>query len=503
MRVKDAVGRFGEDVAAQHLLAAGLQILERNWRCREGELDIVARDGSELVFVEVKTRSSLAFGTPAEAVGPAKAARLRRLALCWLAEHRELRPVLGRASASTSSAWCGTASSASRSSTCAGCSDGAGARPRGRADRIGRAAGRGRVRHLERAARPVVHRAGRHVGGRVARPAAGGHLATPAPTGRTGRSRSRCCRPTSARQVRASTWRSGSRCSPRPGRSRPPASQEAVWIAELGLDGRLRPVRGVLPVGARRPAPRGRAGRGRRGPTPPRPRWSTGSTSGRRTPSPRSSAWLTGSGPPLPAACSDPVDPGEPGGADLADVAGQATAKRALEIAAAGGHHLYLVGSPGAGKTMLAERLPGLLPAAVRRGGARGHRRALGRRAAARPGPAGAPGAVAGAAPHRVGGRAGRRRRAPRPAGRDQPGAPRRAVPRRGAGVPAAGARRVAPAAGVRPGGAAPRRRGRQVPGPVPAGAGREPVRLRQAGPRLRLRRPRRAAATRSGCPGR
>jgi putative endonuclease len=89
MRAKDAVGRFGEDVAAQHLLAAGLQIVERNWRCRDGELDIVARDRSELVFVEVKTRSSLAFGAPAEAISPAKAARLRRLALRWLAEHRE------------------------------------------------------------------------------------------------------------------------------------------------------------------------------------------------------------------------------------------------------------------------------------------------------------------------------------------------------------------------------------------------------------------------------
>ena len=68
MRVKDAVGRYGEQCAADHLAAAGLEILARNWRCRAGELDIVARDGSQLVFVEVKTRSSLAFGTPAEAV---------------------------------------------------------------------------------------------------------------------------------------------------------------------------------------------------------------------------------------------------------------------------------------------------------------------------------------------------------------------------------------------------------------------------------------------------
>jgi putative endonuclease len=86
MRVKDAVGRFGEQLAAEHLSAAGLEILDRNWRCSDGELDIVACDGSVLVFVEVKTRSTAAFGDPAEAVGRDKAARLRRLALRWLAE---------------------------------------------------------------------------------------------------------------------------------------------------------------------------------------------------------------------------------------------------------------------------------------------------------------------------------------------------------------------------------------------------------------------------------
>jgi putative endonuclease len=89
MRVKDAVGRFGEQLAAQHLEAAGLQILARNWRCRSGELDLVARDGSQLVFVEVKTRSSLAFGAPAEAVDRAKSARIRQLALRWIMAERE------------------------------------------------------------------------------------------------------------------------------------------------------------------------------------------------------------------------------------------------------------------------------------------------------------------------------------------------------------------------------------------------------------------------------
>ena len=62
MRAKDALGRFGEEVAAEHLRLQGLQILARNWRCPTGELDIVARDGSSLVICEVKTRRSTAFG---------------------------------------------------------------------------------------------------------------------------------------------------------------------------------------------------------------------------------------------------------------------------------------------------------------------------------------------------------------------------------------------------------------------------------------------------------
>ncbi len=90
MRVKDAVGRYGEDVAAGFLSAAGLVIVERNWRCDAGELDIIATHGSVLVICEVKTRSSAAFGSPAEAVTAVKAARIRRLAIRWLAEHRDI-----------------------------------------------------------------------------------------------------------------------------------------------------------------------------------------------------------------------------------------------------------------------------------------------------------------------------------------------------------------------------------------------------------------------------
>lgn len=91
MRAKDAVGRYGENVAVAHLLSAGWEVLDRNWRGASGELDIVALHGTELVVVEVKTRSGDGFGHPAEAVTPAKLARLRRLAAQWLAAH-DLHP---------------------------------------------------------------------------------------------------------------------------------------------------------------------------------------------------------------------------------------------------------------------------------------------------------------------------------------------------------------------------------------------------------------------------
>ena len=95
MRAKDALGRYGEDVAARHLIEQGIVVLERNWRCDAGEIDIVGRDGQVLVICEVKTRSGLGYGTPLEAVTPRKVARLRRLAARWLAE-REVHPAAVR-----------------------------------------------------------------------------------------------------------------------------------------------------------------------------------------------------------------------------------------------------------------------------------------------------------------------------------------------------------------------------------------------------------------------
>ena len=89
MPTRNELGSRGESIAAAYLTSAGLRLLDRNWRCREGELDIVARDGDALVFCEVKTRRGTAYGHPVEAVTSAKQRRLRTLAQRWLAAHHE------------------------------------------------------------------------------------------------------------------------------------------------------------------------------------------------------------------------------------------------------------------------------------------------------------------------------------------------------------------------------------------------------------------------------
>jgi putative endonuclease len=81
------IGALGEQLAVDHLTSLGLRVLARNWRCRYGELDVIAAeaDGRTVVFVEVKTRTTDKFGGLAEAVTPDKVHRLRRLAGLWLA----------------------------------------------------------------------------------------------------------------------------------------------------------------------------------------------------------------------------------------------------------------------------------------------------------------------------------------------------------------------------------------------------------------------------------
>jgi putative endonuclease len=90
--LRRAVGTAGEQAVASWYEARGYEVLARNWRCREGELDLVVRNGRMYVFCEVKTRATDAFGAPAEAVHREKQMRLRRLAARWLEDDAPARP---------------------------------------------------------------------------------------------------------------------------------------------------------------------------------------------------------------------------------------------------------------------------------------------------------------------------------------------------------------------------------------------------------------------------
>jgi putative endonuclease len=87
MDARRTLGATGESLAADLYRKLGFKIVDRNWRCASGELDLVVASGRLLVFCEVKTRRTDFFGSPAEAVGYVKQARLRRLAAAWMSEH--------------------------------------------------------------------------------------------------------------------------------------------------------------------------------------------------------------------------------------------------------------------------------------------------------------------------------------------------------------------------------------------------------------------------------
>lgn len=93
MRANNAIGAYGEQVAVEHLENAGYTIVDRNWRCEIGEIDVVAlapggaASQPSVIVCEVKTRNGLGFGSGFDAVTPDKAARLRRLGHRWLAEN--------------------------------------------------------------------------------------------------------------------------------------------------------------------------------------------------------------------------------------------------------------------------------------------------------------------------------------------------------------------------------------------------------------------------------
>ena len=86
-----ALGAAGEDAVARWYTAAGYEVVDRNWRCREGELDLIVARGHELVFCEVKTRRGTGYGAPVEAVTVTKQQRIRALALLWLGAHPDRR----------------------------------------------------------------------------------------------------------------------------------------------------------------------------------------------------------------------------------------------------------------------------------------------------------------------------------------------------------------------------------------------------------------------------
>jgi putative endonuclease len=89
MSQKQFIGRYGEDLAAQYLQDRGYIILNRNWRCSLGEIDLIAKDKSRIVFIEVKTRNGIGFGHPFEAITADKVARMRRLVTQWCIENQK------------------------------------------------------------------------------------------------------------------------------------------------------------------------------------------------------------------------------------------------------------------------------------------------------------------------------------------------------------------------------------------------------------------------------
>ena len=381
MAAKDVLGRRGEDLAARFLEQQGLVVLSRNWRCRHGELDLVATDADQLVVCEVKTRSGTRFGEPAEAVTGRKAARIRRVTQAWLAAH-QMR--LGRGPV----------------------------RRAGRAGRAGPAGHRaalpggvlmGLARTWSVALLGVegqVVEIEADVGGGLPRfqlvglPDAALHEAKDrvraaiANSGRTWPNERIVLALSPASLRKAGSGFDLALAVGHPGRERGGASS-ARWTARC-CSASWPWTGGCARCAACCPAcwPPGRpgcAGRWSRRRCWARPRWSTGSTCSGPAAWPR--CWAScrrGAGWPGPARSPTTDGPAPP---DLADVVGQQDARQALEIAAAGGHHLLLVGPPGTGKTMLAQRFVGLLPRLDRGRGARAGRDPVGGRAAAgRPG---------------------------------------------------------------------------------------------------------------------
>ncbi len=87
MYKRHKIGKIGEDIATRYLYSIGYKIVNRNFECRQGELDIIARDKEELVFIEVKTRTNPQYGRPSEAVTSIKQQHIKKVALYYIYKH--------------------------------------------------------------------------------------------------------------------------------------------------------------------------------------------------------------------------------------------------------------------------------------------------------------------------------------------------------------------------------------------------------------------------------
>lgn len=92
------LGKIGEDTAAEILRSKGFMILRRNYRCNMGEVDIIAARGTQISFIEVKTRRTIRYGRPCEAVGASKQKHIKDAAICYLKEMEKKGYIPGRIS---------------------------------------------------------------------------------------------------------------------------------------------------------------------------------------------------------------------------------------------------------------------------------------------------------------------------------------------------------------------------------------------------------------------
>ena len=411
------LGRRGEDIAAASSATPGCVVLDRNWRCRERR-DRHRRPRRRRRWSSARSRPGvgIGFGHPAEAVTPAKQRRLRLLASAWLGR---APTALARAALRRRRGAADARPGRPSSTTCAGCSDDARPHLVGRPARR-RAATWSRSRPTSPPGCPgvVAHRAARHRRLYEARDRVRAAIVNAGAAWPPRRITVGAARP-------ASLPKTGSAVRPRDRRR--PCSRAAgdlprrvgrarVLLGELGLDGRVRPVRGVLPARARgrpgRPRPGGRArGQRRRGGAGARRRRARG---GRR----RCRGWspsLRGDGQAArrPAAGRRPRRRRAPGPGRRARSGG---GPPGVEVAAAGGHHLLSPGRPAPARRCWPSGSPACCRRSTTQAALEVTARPLGRRQLPPGAPLVTPAAVAGAAPHArrvaalVGGGSGHRR---------------------------------------------------------------------------------------------